>query len=330
MARAAISDGRRAGIALCLVSACAFGLMAIFARLAYDEGVGVTTLLATRFTLAAAIFWAIVGVRRGRGVSSARPPRRTVLVALALGVLGYSAQAGFFFSALRHIDVSLTSLLLYTFPVLVCAGAVALGRERYEPWKAGVLALASAGTALVLLGGGGGPVQATGVLLGLGAGVTYSVYILVAEAAIGRIDAWLFSALVTSGAALTFAVTGVVNGGLSAASAAGWLWMGAIALVSTVVAISTFLLGIARVGSSTASIVSTVEPVLTVTLAVLVLGEALGPAQLLGGALVIAAVLALQSPRGRRAGEAASVARDGAPAAASHRAPACAPAREAA
>ena len=60
MARAAASDRRRAGIALCVVSACGFGLMAIFATRAYDAGLGVTTLLALRFSLAASIFWAIV------------------------------------------------------------------------------------------------------------------------------------------------------------------------------------------------------------------------------------------------------------------------------
>ena len=104
-----------------------------------------------------------------------------MLASLALGGVGYSVQSGLFFSALRHIDVSLTSLLLYTFPALVCCGSVLLGRERMTAFKAWVLGLASAGTALVLLGGGVGGLQATGVLLGLGAGVSYSVYVLVTE-----------------------------------------------------------------------------------------------------------------------------------------------------
>ncbi len=308
MPAAATSDRRRAGIALCVVSACGFGLMAIFATRAYDAGLGVTTVLALRFALAAAVFWAVVWVRRTRaaapaaafaapselGARRAATPRRTILVALVLGA-GYSAQSGFFFSALRHIDVGLTSLLLYTFPALVCVGSVALGRERLGLWKASALGLASAGTALVLLGGGSGALQVTGVLLGLGAGVTYSVYILVADGVVGRIDAWLFSALVTTGAAIAVTSAGVVTGSLAAPAGIAWLWIAAIALVSTVLPVSTFLLGLERVGGPTASIVSTVEPVLTVSLAVVLLGETLGPAQLLGGALVVAAVVALQS-----------------------------------
>ena len=92
---------------------------------------------------------------------------------------------------------------------------------------------------------------------------------------------------------------GVVNGSLALPGGSAWLWVVAIALISTVLPVSTFLLGLERVGAPTASIVSTVEPLLTVSLAVLLLGETLGPAQVLGGALVIGAVIALQS---RRAG----------------------------
>ncbi|MEA2193022.1 MAG: hypothetical protein QOI73_3143, partial [Solirubrobacteraceae bacterium] len=63
----ATSDpGRRAGVALCLVSACGFGLMAIFAKEAYDAGLGVTALLAGRFALAECLLWAIVAVRARR------------------------------------------------------------------------------------------------------------------------------------------------------------------------------------------------------------------------------------------------------------------------
>lgn len=318
MARAAGSDRRRAGIALCVVSACGFGLMAIFATRAYEAGLGVTTLLALRFSLAASIFWAIVAVRRSRGLGGgsdaggarrpSRGPRRVALTALALGV-GYSAQSGFFFSALKHIDVGLTSLLLYTFPAMVCLGAVALGRERMGVWKAGALGLASAGTALVLLGGGSGGLQATGVALGLAAGVTYSVYILLADDVVGSIDAWLFSALVATGGAVAVTGAGIVTGSLALGAASSWIWIACIALLSTVLPISTFLLGLERVGGPTASIVSTVEPVLTVTLAVALLGESLGPLQLLGGAFVIGAVIALQS---RAAEPGVSVAVDGA------------------
>jgi drug/metabolite transporter (DMT)-like permease len=281
--------------------------MAIFAKEVYRAGLGVTSLLAARFVVAAAVFWAIVAVRR-----AARPPRRLVLACLALGAVGYAAQAGFFFTALQHLDASLTSLLLYTYPALVFCAALALRREHFTPWKAGALILASGGAALVLLGGGTGGLQTGGVLLALAAAVTYTIYILVADAIVARVDPFMMGALVTTGAAATFLVAGAIGGALAVAGGS-WLWIAAIAVVSTVLPIVTFMLGMRHVGASTASIVSTAEPVVTVTLAVALLHEGLGPLQMLGGVLVLAAVVALQTRgvslrRGVPAAHAAAVA----------------------
>jgi drug/metabolite transporter (DMT)-like permease len=311
------------------VSACGFGLMAIFAKEAYAAGLGVTALLAARFVLASSLLWGLVAVRaRGRR-GGLRPPHRVVLASLALGAIGYAAQAGLFFSALRHIDASLTSLLLYTYPALVFCGAVALRREHVTPWKALALALASAGAALMLLGGGTGGLVAAGVGLALGAGATYAIYILFAEGAVARIDAFLLAALITTGAAATFLVAGVVGGAL-VFPAGGWVWIAAIAVFSTVLPVVTFMLGMQRVGAATASIISTVEPVVTVGLAVAIYGEALGPLQFLGGVLVLAAVVALQARGTRATRPAVGSARDAsaqAARAAPARTPACEPAR---
>jgi drug/metabolite transporter (DMT)-like permease len=313
------SPDRRRGIALCLLSAAGFGLMAIFAKKAYAAGLDVTSLLAARFVVAAVVFWAIVAARPGT-----RPSRRVVVASLAMGAAGYAAQAGFFFTALQHIDASLTSLLLYTYPALVFCAAVALRRERFTPAKAGALALASGGAALVLLGGGTGGLNATGVLLALGAAVTYTAYILVADAIVARVDPFLMGALVTTGAAATFLVAGGVSGSLSYGGGSGLGWILAIALVSTVLPVVAFMLGLRSVGAATASIVSTFEPVVTVALAVALFGEGLGPVQAFGGALVLGAVVVLQS------GGLSTVRRRVAPARPARPAPARTPASEAA
>ena len=75
---------------------------------------------------------------------------------------------------------------------------------------------------------------------------------------------------------------------MSATGSAGWR---SIAVVSTVGAVGLFFAGLQRVGPTAASILSTLEPVVTVALAFVVFGESLGAAQLAGGALVLAAVV---------------------------------------
>ncbi|MCW3065133.1 MAG: family transporter, partial [Solirubrobacterales bacterium] len=144
-------------------------------------------------------------------------------------------------------------------------------------------------------------IDALGVALALSAAVVYAVYIPVAHRVTADADPLAMAASVAGGAAVAFTAAGLVSGRLAVGfSAAAWGWVTAMALVSTVVAVAAFLGGLARVGPGRAAILSTVEPPVTVTLAFLVFGESLGLAQLLGGALVLAAVLVLQvRSRGR-------------------------------
>jgi len=288
---------RSTGPLLCLASATAFGAMGIFGKLAYGEGASVATLLATRFVLAAALFWGILactGGRRGLGALS----RRDIVIALALGGIGYCIQTGAYFAALERIDASLLGVLVYTFPVIVTVAAIALGRETASRRTAVSLLLASAGLVLVLAGAASGGVDALGAALGLAAAVVYSIYILSSEGIAARLGPLVLSALVCTGAATTLTLAGLTGGGLAPArvTAAGWAWLACLAVVSTVGAISLFFAGLRRVGPSAASILSTVEPVVTVALAFVAFGESLGPAQLVGGALVLSAVLAVRAP----------------------------------
>lgn len=280
---------------LVLVSALAFGTMAIFAKLAYDDGAGTATLLTLRFGMAGLVLWAIVAFRRPPAL-----PRRTVVAATGLGVFGYSVQAGCYFAALQHLDASLTALLLYTYPALVFVGAVLLGREHFAAIKVAALALAAAGLALVLLGGGAGQLNATGLALALGAAVTYSTYILVADTVVSGADPFSLTAVVVTGAFAAVGTYTVVSGELDLTFGAGaWASLAALSLFATVVAIVTFFLGLELVGPSTASIASAVEPAATVALAAAVFGERLGLVQILGGALVLGAVVVLQLRPGR-------------------------------
>ena len=143
------------GALLCLASATAFGAMGIFGTLAYDEGATLGTLLAVRFSLAAALFWVVAactGATRGLRTLT----RRDLAIAVALGAVIYSAQAGAYFAGLQRIDVSLLSLLLYTFPAIVTVAAIVLGRERPSARRFAALGLASAGLVLVVAGAGTG------------------------------------------------------------------------------------------------------------------------------------------------------------------------------
>lgn len=288
---------RSAGTILCIGSGVAFGAMAIFGKLAYGEGSNVGTLLAVRFALAAAVFWGLVLAARGARRQLRALERRDVAIAFALGACGYALQASLFFVALERIDVSLLSLLLYTFPAMVAVASVLLGRDRLDARRLAALVLASAGLALVIGGAGTGALEPLGVALGLAAAVVYTTYLLVSEGVAGRVRPELLAAIVCTGAAMSLTAGTLALGELQpgALTAAGWGWLACIALVSTVAAINLLFAGLRRVGATTASILATIEPVVTVLLAYVVFSETLGTVQIAGGALVVGAVLVLNA-----------------------------------
>jgi drug/metabolite transporter (DMT)-like permease len=279
------------GVALCVLSACGFGAMAIFAKEAYAGGFHVADLLALRFLVAAILFWVIAAA-----VGISLPPRRVLLIGLAMGAFGYAVQAGLYFGALTRIDASLTALLLYVYPALVVVAAIALGRERASAARLGALAIATGGTALVLVGGGVGGLDALGVVMGLGAACVYAVYILVADRVLAGVDPLALAPLIMTGAAVTTGAAALVTGdGLAYhVDGGGWAAFAGVAGVSTVIAVSAFFAGLRLVGPATASIVSTAEPVVTVGLAVAIYAESLGAGQVAGGAFVLLAVVLLQ------------------------------------
>ncbi len=294
------------GVSLTLLSAVTFGASGVLAKVAYAGGSGVVTLLAGRFVLAAVLLWALIAWRR-----PTFPSLRIVLAALLLGAVCYAGEASLYFSALERLDASLVALLLSTYPVLVVAAAIALGRERPDRRRAIALAVALAGAALVLGGAQIGALSGPGLMFAASATVAYATYVLLADRFAARVDGLLLAALVITGAAIGTVTFGTATGSINFAALEpqGWAAIGLLAVICTVVPIASFLLALPRVGPGTASILSTMETVVGVGLAALLLGESLGALQAAGAALVLGAVIALQlgsSPTRVRADAAAA------------------------
>ncbi len=127
-------------------------------------------------------------------------------------------------------------------------------------------------------GAGAGGFDPLGATLGLGAAVVYSTYILVGEGIAARVRPRVLTALVCTGAAASLTVFSALAGSLRPGelTPAGWAWLACIAIVCTVASVSLFFAGLERVGATTASILATVEPLVTVLLAFLFFGERLG------------------------------------------------------
>ena len=287
-------------MALVLAGSTAFGTLAVLAKLGYSAGVSLQQLLAYRFSLAApALLLLALAARQ----NPFRLGARRLGGLLAMGAAGYSLQSLTFFAALRTLPASLVELVLYTYPaVVVVAGWLVFGRR---PGRRHALALAVALAGVGLLVGArfqGGP----GLALAAAAPLCYAAYLMAGERLMAGAPGLAAAAVVTSGSAVTWVALAAVSGHLAPPSGPrAWAVVGTIVLVPTMSAVVAILAALPRIGAARVSLIGTWEPVVTVSLAALVLGERPAALQLVGGCLVLAAVIWLEWPSraSRGAGE---------------------------
>ena len=301
---------RLVGVGLVLVSAASFGSGALFAKPVYAAGVDWLTLLAWRFLIGATLSWAWLAISAERRAGLLRLSRRRVLVALGLGVL-YLGNSGTLLRRARDgLGVPRRAHRVHLPGDR--RGAVAPGR----PPARRPAAVGRPGDGAGRDGprarwhpGGRGAAAERPVAV-IASPIIYAVWIVLSarlsgettERVGGEADDGADTAAAT---ALMMVATAVGFWALAIATrrpvlpaevpGAAWPGIVGIGLVSTFVAIQTFYEGTKRVGAAQASLISTFEPVWTITLAALLFGETLGPLQLVGGAFVIGGVLLAQT-----------------------------------
>jgi drug/metabolite transporter (DMT)-like permease len=272
------------GVLFVLVSALSFGFMPIFARLAYSQGVGVGELLFVRFLLAFVIMGAILAISRRLFL----PKRRDLLALIGLGALGYFLQSTLYFTSLLYSPVAIVALLLYTYPVFVTVGAFALGWERIPRHLIAVFIIALLG--LILVANPFSNPIGLGVILAFGSSITYTVYILSGSRVLRKVKGDVAAFYVMAAASASFGLTGMLTGSIHLNwSFEGWFWVAMVTLVCTVIAITTFLIGLSKIGPSRAALISLVEPVTSVLASVWLFGNALSVSQWFGGVLILTA-----------------------------------------
>ena len=280
------------GIFLVAVSAAAFGTLAIFGRYAYAAEMDAITILFLRFSLSALVLLAILRLRR-----ESLPRGRPLVPLIGMGAIGYVGQAFCYLMALNYASSGLVALLLYLYPAFVTVLSVVVLQERMTRLKVAALLLALIGTGLTIGPAGG---QLLGILLALGAAGIYSIYIIVGAQVMQQVSAVQSSTVIMAAAGAMAGLLITINGPHWPTTSAGWGAVVGIVIVATVLPAVTFFIGLRRVGPTTAAMISTLEPVVTVLLAAWLEAERLQPLTLIGGGLILGAVLLLTQGELRR------------------------------
>ncbi len=223
----------------------------------------------------------------------------------AFALFGVVSIALFYLSHIWAVDlvgVSLAVTLLYTSPVWVALGSWLLFGERLRAQQVIALGIALLGCLLVAQAYDAERlrVNALGVVAGLTAGATYSGYTLFGRLVQHRYSPWTTVAWPVAIGAIVIGGVSASLGVLSAPPPGVWGWLFYLAVGPTVGAMALYLLSLHYLSGELASVVAMAEPVIAVLLSMILLSERLELPQVLGGLLLLPAVLLLQAGgRGR-------------------------------
>ncbi|HEY46305.1 MAG: hypothetical protein AMJ88_05410 [Anaerolineae bacterium SM23_ 63] len=290
-------EPRWIGAGLCVLSAASYGSISILGKYGYANGLTLTNMLSLRFGGAAIALFATMALFHRRVIY---PGRRLSMLLFLIGAVGYAGGTALFFGALQRIPASLASPILFIYPVFVSLSQWRISRippVRRE-WVAILMAVVGvfltagldSSTAISLLGDN----TILGMTMVLGSAILYAAFVLSSDRLIREVGAWVSTAWIFAGAAVSFGLVGWLTGTLDfnlSSTGVGILLM--MIIFSTILPLSTFLAGMARIGPTAASLLSTLEPAFTVLLAMVLLGERLILLQGVGIGLVLASAILL-------------------------------------
>lgn len=302
----------RMGYVFAAVGALLFSTKGIIIKLAYEDPVDAETLLALRMAMAMPFYIAIglLSVRDHRKKGEPLPPAGLVMRALLVGAIGYWFASFTDFLGLEYISAQFERLILFTYPLFVVIfGAMFFGQP-IRLRVVGAILVSYAGLAIIFTEKATtlGNDAVVGAALILSAAIAFALYQLLAKPLIGAIGPRLFTCIAMSGAALGAFIQFFATHGMASLAVLGgrtYLLAFLIAIGATV--LPSFFLNAAlqRISAQANATIGTLSPVMTIALAVLILGEPVTLTDIAGTVLVLAGVgwftLADQAAR-RRAG----------------------------
>jgi drug/metabolite transporter, DME family len=284
-----------------------FGTNSYISRSASDVGLGALPLVSWRGAIGTVAMLALTQFMTVRGAHrGATPPTwlpggsgRRLLIACLLGAVVNVCM----FEAFLRTTIATALICFYTFPALVTLAAVPFYGERLNAVRGGALLLSAVGLVLVVLspalGSGAISLDPIGIGLAIVAALCQASFLLIAGRGFGPLPpvrVATYSIFVTGAVAwvLTLASGDWAGLGLPLGEPAAWAWILLGGIVGAAIPTTMFLTGIGLIGPSRAAILMTIEPLVGVTIAALLLGEHPILVQIFGGVAVLAAAIILQ------------------------------------
>jgi drug/metabolite transporter (DMT)-like permease len=284
---------RALGTLLVSISAAAFGTYSYFAILAGEAGIRPVPLLFFRFAIATFVLGMIAVFARGE-----LPRGKKVLSFVVMGLL-YTGQSFTYLQCLLNSNPVTASLLLYLYPAFVTIGSVMFLHERLTPRKTLALVSAFAGSIVIMAATGSSSITGTvanpGLAIGYGiaTAICYAAYLVFGKHALEGAEPMGSTVVIFLTTTVAFGIASMLVGLDTPASVRGWIGVGGLAIVATVVAIGCLIAGLKWTTPVEAASLSAIEPLVSAVIAVTLMGLDLTLWHVFGGLLVIVAVIVL-------------------------------------
>ena len=234
-----------------------------------------------------------------RGARGLRMPGRDIVKVFALGILGVAASNYFYYLAIQRTNVATAIVVQYTAPVWVLLYMAVRGLQKATLPRIAAVALALIGIALLIgiLRPGGLRLDVIGVGAAMLAAFSFAFYNVGGHSLLARYDHWIVLLYTTLAASLLWLVLNPPWKIAEAHYSSGqWLFLLVFSLLSALVPFAFYFAGLRYLEPTRAIVVSCLEPVFSIALAAIVLGETLRLLQTIGIVLVLAAVVVVQMP----------------------------------
>jgi len=240
-----------------------------------------------------------------RGASALRVPPRDLLRFVLLGVFGIAASNYLYYFAIQRTSVATAIIIQYTAPVWVLLYMVVRRAQRPSWRRTAAVALAVAGCALAvgLVGSGGLRLDPMGVTAALLAAFSFAYDNIGSHSVLARYDRWKVLFWVLAAASVFWLVVNPPWKVLAAHyGREQWAFMAVFSVLSVLLPFSCYFAGLQHLEPTRAIVASCLEPVFSIVIAAVALGELLKPVQIVGIVLVLVAIVAIQLPE-RPAGD---------------------------
>jgi len=283
------------GILYIVLSSVSFGVMPILAKLAYNQGATTYSVLFLRFIFA--VFMILYYLIKNK--ISLKLTKRQVVLVISLGIFGYSGTAGSLFLAYNYISVGLATMILYTYPIIVSLLSYFIYKEKLYTKKVVCFILSLIGLYALIGVDNVSLINTKGLVLAAMAAVFYSLYVIGSSCNdIKKLNSFVMTFYISVVSAITMGIAGITTNTLSFnLTFYSLVCILLLAFISTVVALMAFLQGVKIIGPSKASILSTLEPIVSLVLGYIILNQGINFQQIIGSILIISAVLLLTLDR---------------------------------